>query len=126
LISLPRMGADDYELWHNLKLNEEQSLQLADDQLKWVSIIGGFLPFDFHTQYMGKQEHQAVVEHYGRRFKQPDCFFATAGQIADWWRVRTDLVHDEPLTKEVIAKYQPIRLEVDVHGQLTRQRPETL
>lgn len=126
LVSLPRMGADDYEMWHTLKLNGEESLRLADDQLAWVSVVGGFLPFSFHTQYMDKQENVAVVEHYGRRFQQPDCYFSTAGQIADWWRARTGLVSGEVVTKAVLAKYRPVRLRVNAQGQLTREPAETV
>ncbi len=126
LVSLPRMGADDYQMWHALKLDGKESLRRAESELKWVSTVGGFLPFDFHTQYMDKKEHLAVVEYYGLRFKQPDCFFATAGQIADWWRVRTDLINGKQVTNAVLAKYQPVRIRVDAQGQLTRDQPESL
>ena len=126
LVSLPRMGADDYEMWHRLKLDGEESRLRAESELKWVSTVGGFLPFDFHTQYMDKKEHLEVVEYYGRRFQQPDCFFGTASQIADWWRVRANLTNDEPVTKEVAAKYQPVRLQVDAHGKLTREQAEPM
>lgn len=126
LVSLPRMGADDYEMWHTLRLNGEESLRLAEDQLAWGSTIGGFLPFSFHTQYMDKKENVAVVEYYGRRFQQPDCYFATAGRIADWWRVRTGLMNGEPLTRAVSTKYQPVRLSVDIQGELMRETAERL
>ncbi len=121
LVSLPRMGADDYEMWGTLKLNGKESLRIAEDQLKWVSTIGGFLPFDFHTQYMEKAENLAVVEHYGLRFQQPDCFFGTASQIADWWRIRPLLVQDKPIPEEARMRYQPVRLRVDAEGTLMRE-----
>lgn len=126
LVSLPRMGSDDYEMWHTLKLNGTESLQLAEDELAWVSIVGGFLPFSFHTQYMNKKENIAVVEYYGRRFRQPDCYFATAGQIAEWWRVRTSLMNGTPVAEGVLLKYRPVRLQVDAQGQLTRVQTETI
>lgn len=124
LVSLPRMGADDYEMWGTLKLNGKESLKVAEDQLKWVSAVGGFLPFDFHSQYMGNDQNLAVVEHYGLRFKQSDCFFGTASQIADWWRIRMLLVRDKPIPEEARTRYRPVRLQVDADGTLTRE--ETL
>lgn len=125
LVSLPRMGIDDYEMWHALKLNGKESLQRAENDLTWISTVGGFLPFDFHTQYMDKKENLAVVEHYGRRFQQPDCFFGTASQIADWWRVRTRLRNGEKVSNEALTKYRPVRLKVDAQGRLAREQAET-
>lgn len=121
LISLPRMGTDDYEMWHILKLNGKESLQYAESDLKWISAVGGFLPFDFHTQYMDKKEHLAVVEHYGRRFLQEDCFFGTASQIADWWRIRTLLGNGEAVPSEALSQFRPVLLKVNDQGQLTRE-----
>lgn len=126
LVSLPRMGADDYEMWHALKLNGDESLQLAEDQITWISIVGGFLPFSFHTQYMDKKEHLAVVAYYGRRFKQPDCYFGTAVQIADWWRVRKNLINGAPVDEAALLKYRPVRLRVDAQGELSRAQAETV
>ncbi len=121
LVSLPRMVADDYELWGRLRLNGQESMRIAENQIQWVSAVGGFLPFDFHSQYMDKNEHLAVVEYYGRRFQQPDCFFGTTWQIADWWRVRNRLVKGEPLTEGIRRLYQPVQLRVDEQGKLLRE-----
>ena len=126
LVSLPRMGSDDYEMWYTLKLNGEESLRLAEEELFWINVIGGFLPFSFHTQYMDKEENLAVVEHYGRRFQQADCYFATAGQIADWWRVRTKLMTSAPVDEISLLKYRPLRLRVNALGELTRGQVETV
>lgn len=126
LVSLPRMGSDDYEMWYTLKLNGEESLRLAEEELFWINVIGGFLPFSFHTQYMDKEENLAVVEHYGRRFQQADCYFATAGQIADWWRVRTKLMNSVPVDEVSFLKYRPVRLRVNALGELTRAQAETV
>lgn len=122
LVSLPRMVADDYEMWGTHKLNGTDSLHLAEDQIRWVSTVGGFIPFDFHTQYMDKKEHLAVVEHYGRRFQQPDCFFATAWTIADWWHLRSQLIRGKPLTEKQHNRYQPVRLQVDERGILVHEQ----
>lgn len=124
LVSLPRMVADDYEMWGKLRLNGQDSLRTAANQIQWVSTVGGFLPFDFHSQYMDKKEHLAVVEYYGHRFQQPDCFFSTSWQIAEWWRFRARLIKGESVPNEIMMKYRPVRLRLDAKGQLIREQAE--
>jgi len=126
LVSLPRMGSDDFLMWYTLKLDGEESIRLADDELTWISAVGGYLPFSFHTQYMGTKDHLDVVEHYGLRFQQPDCYFATTGQIADWWRVRMDLIEGKAVTDADMIKYRPVLLKVDEQGQLIREQPKAV
>jgi peptidoglycan/xylan/chitin deacetylase (PgdA/CDA1 family) len=119
LVSLPRIGSDDYELWHTRKLGFRESLDVANNELRWAEVMGGLYIFDFHTQFM-TDEHLKVVEHYGNRLKRDDVYFATAGEISDWWRVRTRLARGEAPTMAEVAKYRPVILTVRPDGSLAR------
>lgn len=119
LVSLPRIGADDYELWHLQKLGYRESIEHADHELLWAETLGGLLAFDFHTQFVD-DEHLRVVEHYGRRLQREEVFLATAGEIADWWRVRDNLNRRKTVAADRISRYQPVLLRVRADGSLVR------
>jgi len=121
LVSLPRIGSDDYELWHTRKLGFRDSINRAEHELQWAASLGGFLAFDFHTQFVD-DEHLKVVEHYAQRMQGDDAFLATAGEIADWWRVRTHLERGEPVKPAMLERYRPVRLVVHRDGVLMRSR----
>lgn len=119
LVSLPRIGADDYQLWHTEKLGYLESIDRADQEIKWGATLGGLLAFDFHTFFVS-DEHLQVLERYVQGMRQDGAFLATGGDIASWWRVRDRLIRGEDVAPELLARYQPVRLTVRPDGSLVR------
>jgi len=63
LVSIPRMVSDDFEMWYARKLNQAASINLVDDEVNWMSHIGGLYMYSFHTQYMGRsEEHTSELQ----------------------------------------------------------------
>ena len=121
LVSLPRICADDFEMWHTRKLGFSESIDRADSDLHWTDTLGGLLMFDFHTQNVS-DEHLKVITHYVQRLKQEDVFLSSAGEIASWWQERDRLVHGESIAQTRYDRYRPVLLMVDEDGRLNRIR----
>jgi len=122
LVSIPRMVNDDYEIWHNRKLNAVDTLSLIDNEIAWVKQIGGLYLFSFHSQYMGKEENVNTIQHMGNTLKQDDTYFATSQDIADWWLFRSKLQdkyqsHDNNL-QALFDRFHPVLLTVNEQGDM--------
>ncbi len=120
LVSIPRMVSDDFEMWYTRKLNKADSINLIDDEINWMSHIGGLYMYSFHTQYMDDRDHLAVIEYMGDTLKQLDTYFATSKDIADWWHYRTDLQRHKKETTKQFSRFNPVLLSVNEEGSLIR------
>ena len=122
LISIPRMNTDDYLLWDEYDLTEADSISLLEGETDWIRGVGGLLAFSFHTQYMGEDQYFNTVKALADYISASQAYFATASDLADWWRLRLRLLQNETVSDEEIRKFQPVRLSVNSHGELQRQR----
>ncbi|MBE9525939.1 MAG: polysaccharide deacetylase family protein, partial [Proteobacteria bacterium] len=120
LVSIPRMVSDDYEMWHTRNLNYTNTISLIDEEITWMSHIGGLYMYSFHTQFMNSPDNLNAIEHLGDKLKQLDAYFATSKNIADWWHFRTALQRNEGVTEEQFSRFNPILLSVSEEGQLVR------
>lgn len=118
LVSIPRLVSDDYEMWHTRNLNHANTISLMDEEISWVSHIGGLYMYSFHTQHMGNPDHLNAIEYLGDKLKQLDAYFTTSKNIADWWRFRTALQRNEWVTEEQFSHFNPVLLSVSEDGQL--------
>ena len=119
LVSLPRIGSDDFELWGARRLDVRGSIEQADHEFRWARTLGGLLIFDFHTQFVNTERLQ-VIGHYAQRFKREDVHLATADRTARWWRLRDRLIRGEAIPAADACEYRPILLRVDRNGELVR------
>jgi peptidoglycan/xylan/chitin deacetylase (PgdA/CDA1 family) len=119
LVSLPRIGSDDFEMWEARGLDVQGSIAQADHEFRWAHTLGGLLVFDFHTQLVNSERLQ-VVAHYARRFRGADVHQATAGSIASWWRLRERLTSDDAIPASDVCEHRPVLLRVDEQGELVR------
>ena len=117
LVSLPRIGSDDFELWDARRLDVQATLEQANHEFAWAGTLGALLVFDFHTQFMTR-ERMHVVRHYAKRFKRPDVYLATAQDLADWWRLRDRLIRGESISAMEGCRFMPVLLRRDRDGQL--------
>lgn len=121
LVSFPRVVTDDYYMWHYLKLNREQSLERLRNEKEWIKFAGSFFGFSFHTQFMADPHNFMVVKDLLEDFKNDDdVYINTAGKLADWWRVRHDLLSARHVPEEQIEQFKPVRLRVAEDGLLYR------
>ena len=115
------MNADDYLLWNDLKLSDKDSIEQLKQEMHWIKDIGGLFIFSFHTQYMDEQGHLQTVKDLADYIHDNKAFFATASNIADWWRIRIDLQQGKNLKQDTINKFRPVLLNVDKNGKLSRE-----
>ena len=118
LVSIPRMVSDDYELWHTRDLDRDDTIRMITHETDWMQYIGGLYMYSFHTQYMAKQDNLNAIQFLADKLQHSNTYFATASDIADWWRFRTDLQQGKPGTQNQITKFKPVLLSVNEQGQL--------
>ncbi len=121
LISIPRMNSDDYLLWDELELSDKESTMQLKQEMDWIKNIGGIFMFSFHSQYMNDQKHLQTVKDLADHIHNNQAFFATTSDIADWWRLRTQLQQNITPDNALIHKFNPVLLSVDSAGQLQQQ-----
>jgi peptidoglycan/xylan/chitin deacetylase (PgdA/CDA1 family) len=120
LVSLPRGIADDFYLWHFLKLDAPASIERMRDELAWIREAGSLFAFSFHTQFMADDPYFDVVKTLVTDISSDaEVYLDTAGGIADWWRVRDALMRDSNVATKRIQRYLPVRLTVDAAGEMT-------
>jgi len=120
IVSMPRMGTDDYGLWKEYKMNYEDSINTLKHELDWVRNIGGLFLFSFHTQFMSDNNHFKTVTGIADYAAEKNAYFALTSDIGEWWKVRAALQQKKAISKEQFVKYQPVLLQVDQDGQLKR------
>lgn len=120
LVSIPRLVSDDFEMWHTRNLNHTSTIKLMDDEISWMSHIGGLYMYSFHTQFMDNTDNLEAIEYMGDKLKQLDAYFTTSKNITDWWRFRTALQRGEWDTMEQFSRFDPVLLSVTKEGQLTK------
>jgi peptidoglycan/xylan/chitin deacetylase (PgdA/CDA1 family) len=118
LVSIPRIVNDDYEIWHTRGLNHEQTIKLINREIKWMKNIGGVYMFSFHTQYMGNQDNIDAIAKIIDKLKESYAYFATAKDIADWWRFRTNLQKHNTVTEADFSRFNPVLLQINEEGEL--------
>ncbi|MEZ5449451.1 MAG: polysaccharide deacetylase family protein [Thiolinea sp.] len=118
LISIPRMNADDYLLWDQLKLSDAESIDQLQQEMNWIRQIGGLFMFSFHTQYMDDHKHLNTVIKLADAIHTQQAFFATSSDIANWWRLRIQLQGGGTPEPQLLEKFRPVRLQVNANGQL--------
>ncbi|MGB1010818.1 MAG: polysaccharide deacetylase family protein [Thiolinea sp.] len=121
LISLPRMSLNDHALWGETKTPDDMAMYQLRQEADWVKQIGGLFTFNFHTQYMGDKGHLQIIKDLADYIHENEAYFATARDIANWWRLRVDLIRAEQPSSEALEKYQPVLLSVDSQGKLQRK-----
>jgi peptidoglycan/xylan/chitin deacetylase (PgdA/CDA1 family) len=124
VISLPRVIADDYEIWHERQLDFEATMALVSHEMDWVEALGGLYAFSFHSQFMGGDERLEAVRQIGTQLRRRDAYFATARDIVDWWRFRRMLLLNEATEADDWERFRPAYLRVDGDGRLILQQPE--
>ncbi|HHC75142.1 MAG TPA: hypothetical protein ENK78_08715 [Thiothrix sp.] len=120
IVSMPRMGSDDYSLWSQYKMNAEDSINTLKHEADWVETVGGLYMFSFHTQYMGDDNHFHTVTGIADYIAKKPVYFALTSEIGEWWKVRAALQQKKAVSKDQFAKYQPVTLKVSKTGQLER------
>ena len=121
LVSIPRAVYDDFNLWVDSDLNLTESRELIENQLKWISTLGGIYVLSFHSQMMGDADHIGIVDYTAQELLDRKAFFATASDIAQWWRVRADLISGKTVDHGLIERYGPVSLSVTADGELVRK-----
>lgn len=125
LISLPRMNIDDYTLWGEMDAPDDIAIHQLRQETDWVKQIGGLFIFIFNTQYVGDKAHIQTIKDLADYVHDNEAYFATAGDIAQWWRLRVDLMRAGQPNREALEKYQPVLLSVDTQGRLQRKTVTT-
>ncbi len=120
LVSIPRMNTDDYALWDSYKLSDSESLHLLQREADWVGQVGGLMVFSFHTQYMGNDHYFNTVKGLAD-YISSNAYFATAGDMATWWRLRQRLLENQTIPAQEMQKFQPVYLQVGSNGIVQRQ-----
>lgn len=125
LISLPRMSINDYALWGEADTPNDIAIHQLRQETDWVKQIGGLFNFSFRTQYIGDKDHLQTIKDLADYVHENEAYFATAGDIAQWWRLRVDLMRAEQPSITTLEKYQPVLLSVDAQGKLQRKTVTT-
>jgi peptidoglycan/xylan/chitin deacetylase (PgdA/CDA1 family) len=121
LVNIPRMSTDDYVLWDDYKLSDSESIKQLKQETDWIKQVGGLLMFSFHTQFMGDEAHLQTVEALADYIHDSTAYFATANDIAGWWRLRQRLLENSPVTEQDLQAFKPVHLQVGSDGKLTQQ-----
>ena len=121
LVSIPRMVSDDYDLWHTRDLDHDDTIRMITRETDWMQYIGGLYMYSFHTQYMDKRDNLNAIQFLGNKLQESKAYFATAGNIAHWWRFRTNLQAGKPGSELEFNEFKPILLSVTEQGNLTRE-----
>jgi peptidoglycan/xylan/chitin deacetylase (PgdA/CDA1 family) len=122
LVSLPRLVSDDFELWHTWHLNYKGTVRQMNEDIAWIHFIGGLYLFSFHSQYMANKEHFNAIKHLAQKLDDSDAYFATAQDIAHWWRFRLALIRGETPSVDEFNQFRPVLLTVDEDGTLIKAR----
>ena len=125
LVNIPRMSTDDYVLWDDYKLSDAESIKQLKQETDWIKQVGGLLMFSFHTQFMGDEAHLQTVEALADYIHDSNAYFATANDIAGWWRLRQRLLENSPVTEQDLQTFKPVHLQVGSDGKLTQQPVKT-
>ena len=120
LVSIPRMVSDDFELWHTRDLSSGETIKQLDNEITWMHNIHGLYMFSFHTQFMKSQDNLHAIKHIIDALQRSDVYFATSGNIAQWWRFRTALQQGGHVTGNEFSKFNPVILVVDKKGELRK------
>jgi len=70
---------------------------------------------------MGDADHIGIVDYTAQELLDRKAFFATASDIAQWWRVRADLISGKTVDHGLIERYGPVSLSVTADGELVRK-----
>ena len=121
LVSIPRLVMDDYYMWETKKLDFEETRRLALQEIGWIEHLGGLYTFSFHSQFMESDDNLRSVEYIGRELSNRDTYFATVKDIAEWWRFRSQLIGEYPVSQELFERFKPVLITVDHDGTITRE-----
>jgi len=89
LVVLPRIPFDDYEFMVRQPLRDPARVWAAmRSDFRHLERLGGLYLFDFHTQYSANPAIHVGVEHLLGLRQTPHVWFARAGDVAEWWRLR--------------------------------------
>lgn len=121
LVSIPRMNSDDYLIWDELNLSDKESIAQLTQEMDWIKSVGGIFMFSFHSQYMNDSKHLQTVKDLADHIHNNQAFFATTIDIADWWRLRTQLQQNKTPDNALINRFHPVLLSVNSAGQLQQQ-----
>ncbi len=96
VVVLPRVVDDDYSVIVVRGESSVDSLSAAlHGALAKVRILGGLDLLTLHTQLIDTNRRMAVVEDVVREAREAgDVWIASAGEVAEWWLGRSNLVVD--------------------------------
>nr|CAA6829661.1 MAG: Unknown protein [uncultured Thiotrichaceae bacterium] len=125
LVSIPRMNSDDYLLWGDVRLSGKDSIAQLRQEMDWIKNIGGIFMFSFHSQFMNNTKNLQTVKDLADHIHNNQAFFATTSDIANWWRLRTQLQNNETPDSVLIKKFHPVLLTTNSEGKLQQKIIQT-
>ena len=91
-VELPVTTTQDYSLFHYLK---DYSTRLWQQQIGRIGARHGLISFIVHPDYVidpaPRRVYVELLEHLSRLRALGELFVALPGQIAEWWKVRSEL-----------------------------------
>ena len=121
LINIPRMVNDDFALWVEMEADATLSKKITSQEIDYVRAVNGLYMFSFHSQFMSNDDYFSVVRHIANRVHLKNAYFATAQQIASWWKFRYQLISGFEVDQKATLEYKPVLISVDQKGKLNRQ-----
>jgi peptidoglycan/xylan/chitin deacetylase (PgdA/CDA1 family) len=93
LVLLPRTGDDDFGvLSPNQPQDPVSTGKLLKSEFDWIHALGGLYALSYHSQLLSQPEHLPALAHLAREISaDTTVWIATANDIANWWRARSQL-----------------------------------
>jgi len=92
MVVIPRLVNDDYNtMVINALETNDQILGVHLEDLNRVYKLSGLYMFAYHSQYYCLPERIEVLSSMAKYAKTLDIWFATVGQVADWWLKRLNM-----------------------------------
>jgi peptidoglycan/xylan/chitin deacetylase (PgdA/CDA1 family) len=92
MVVIPRLVKDDYSTMITEALDKNEDILAAHiKDLNRVYKLSGLYMFAYHSQYYCLPERIEVLSSMAKYAKTLDLWFATVGQVSDWWLKRSKI-----------------------------------
>lgn len=90
IVLLGRVSEDDYEILSRENIRDRSKMShLLVQQVGESVAYRGLYMFSYHSHMMSQKELTPVLKELADKLRRtPDVWSATAGDVAEWWRVR--------------------------------------
>ena len=92
LVLIGRVGSDDFAAAAAAHDDPTRTAKLLLDEYARYRALGGLYALSYHSQLLAAPELVPALAHVARKLAADTAvWLATTGEIADWWRVRSQL-----------------------------------